>query len=142
MTADGKHWNANIISATFPSNIRNMILAIPIQTGEQDTFVWVPSKLGSFAVKSSYRANNAARFILWSDMERKLWKLLWSFSLHERHKILLWKVLVDILPTKDRIQQFIPLPDGHCYLCGSGTETLHHLLFDYPITILCWWNSP
>lgn len=50
--------------------------------------------------------------------------------------------MVDIIPTRDRIKQFVPLPNLSYLLCGSDIESIHHLLFDCPASIICWLNSP
>lgn len=74
-------------------------------------------------------------------VDKRIWQLLWKSSLHEHHKILIWRISVDIILTKDRIKQFVPLSEVHCYICGQATECLHHLLLDCPLAKLCWWNS-
>lgn len=91
-------------------------------------------------MQNSYKTSNAVRFVSNSVVERRVWSLLWQTKLHERYKLLLWKLLVDIIPTKDRIKQLIPLTDLNCYLCGQGPDNIHHLLLNCPIVILCWWN--
>lgn len=107
MNAEKKDWNPNVIMNNFSESICRHILSIPISQQEQDTFVWAPSKLGAFSVRSSYRLNNKGRFDSMDDTTRKLWKGLWQSALHERHKLLVWKLIVDIIPTKERIQQFL-----------------------------------
>lgn len=56
--------------------------------------------------------------------------------------MLLWKILADVIPTKDRIKHFVPLEDLSYYLCGNMPETISHIIFDYPAAIACWLNSP
>lgn len=142
MSPDTTAWNVNLIAASFLSNVSNAILSIPLADREHDEYVWAPSLSGTFSVRSSYRINNIARFGLFY-MERKWkWKAVWQSELHERHKLLMWRVLGDILPTRARIRQFVPLLDISCLLCGGDTETTNHLLFVCPVTHLCWLNSP
>lgn len=74
MNAEKKDWNPNVIMNNFPKSICRHILSIPISQQEQDTFVWAPSKLGAFSVRSSYRLNNKGRFDSMDDTTRKLWK--------------------------------------------------------------------
>lgn len=141
MQSDGSSWDPDIITAHFPPPICRLILNTPISQGEQDAFVWIPSTSGKFSVQSAYNVNMAHRFHLSHGVDKRIWQLLWKSSLHERHKILLWKLLVDIISTKDRIKQFVPLSELHCYVCDQATETLHHLLLECPLAKLCWWNS-
>lgn len=100
MVPDGSCWNATTVSSNFPLTIRDLFLSTPIFE-EHDTFVWAPSTSGSFSVRNYYRVNNEGRFSTSSHIDRKFWKHLWHSSLHERHKILIWKLLVNILPTKE-----------------------------------------
>lgn len=74
MNAEKKDWNPNVIMNNFSESICRHILSIPISQQEQDTFVWAPSKLGAFSVRSSYRLNNKGRFDSMDDTTRKLWK--------------------------------------------------------------------
>lgn len=142
MLPDKTHWNSPLVEAVFPHEISRLILNIPIHDWEGDSFVWVPTKTGAFSVRSSYIANNESRFGSLSNMEKGRWTSLWLSDLHERHKFLLWKILNDVIPTKARIHQFVPLPDVSCFLCGGCFETVHHLLFECPASVICWWNSP
>lgn len=137
MSKAGLSWNSVTISNNFANNIRDVILNTPISR-EQDSFVWAPSKSERFFVKSCYRENNKKKFHLASHIDWRLWKYLWHSSLHERHKVLVWKLLVNILPTKDRIKYFVSLPDLNCFLCDPAVESISHFLFDCPIVKLCW----
>lgn len=46
------------------------------------------------------------------------------------------------MPTLDRIGRFLPVPTDLCYLCGKDPETMHHIIFECPVSKLLWWNSP
>lgn len=142
MNQEKTGWDIGLVNATFPTEVSNAILSIPVIEGEHDTFVWFPSSSGKFTIRSAYRTNNSARFGLVSATDKEIWKHLWHSSLHERHKIVIWKILTNVFPTKDRIKQYVPLPDLLCFLCGERDETIHHLLFECPASIACWWNSP
>lgn len=141
MLPDKTEWDRNLVTAAFAPEISNLILSIPLHAREHDSFVWAPSSSGRFSVRSSYRTNNGDRFGSLSMVNRSKWKHLWHAELHERHKFLVWKILVDIVPTKERIKQFVPLQDLSCFLCGAQSESLHHLVFCCPASQLCWWNS-
>lgn len=114
VSEDSSEWNFATVSTNFSPHISDVILNTPI-IGEQDSFVWAPSKSGRFSIKSAYRVNNKERFAMASRIDRRLWKQLWhSSSLHERHKMLIWKLLVE------------PLPDLFCFLCDSSIESISH----------------
>lgn len=138
MTQDGKEWNNNVIQANFSPSLYQSIISTPISQGEQDTYVWIPSKAGKFMIRSSYRANIEHRLNPLSDADKQKWKVLWQSTLHERHKLFLWKIMVNILPTKDRIKCFVPLSNLNCLLCGQEEETIQHLFLECPVSIQCW----
>lgn len=56
--------------------------------------------------------------------------------------MLAWKILVDIIPSRDRIKRFIPLNDMSCFLCGGFIEYVHYVLFECSLSRFCWLNSP
>lgn len=117
-------------------------MSTPTFHGESNRLIWVPTSSGEFAVPSAYRTNNNARFSFSSRLDKKVWESLWSSCLHERHKLLLWKILNNVLPTKDRIKAFVPVIDLCCFLCRFGVESLDHLIFEFPFAVICWMRSP
>lgn len=141
LTADKTAWDVTLLQSIFPLNLCRIIQSIPIFSGAYDEFVWCPSMSGKFSVKSSYRTNNLHRFHCASRIDKKVWDLLWRSGLHERHKLLAWKILHDAIPTKDRLKVFIPQVDLSCYLCSSSVESIDHLIFECPIAALCWLQS-
>lgn len=142
LTSDGKEWDRTLVTSDFPPHISRMILLTHISLGDQDAFVWTPSKSGLFSVKSSYKANNTPLFTTNSRIGKEVWKHLWNSNLHEQHKIFFWKILSVVLPTLDRIIFFVPLADLNCFICRQNEETMHHLIFTCPITVKCWRQSP
>lgn len=142
MTKDKCKWNNEVVVASFIPEVSNTILSIPINLRQQDTFVWAHFASGKFSIRSSYKTNynNIVGQLLVEG--RKKWQLLQHSNLHERHKLMFWRILVNSIPTKDRIMQFVPLSDESYFLCRGDTETLHHIFFYCPSFAICWWNSP
>jgi hypothetical protein len=62
-------------------------------------------------MKSAYGINQAHRF---NQDGRELWGKLWRLKLHERLKMLLWRVANDILPTRARMKQLFEVEDVVC----------------------------
>lgn len=65
---------------------------------------------------------------------------------HNRLKLLLWKVTWEILPTKEKVAERIGLCDMDddqlkCGLCGENPETLLHLLLLCPYSRAIWSES-
>lgn len=74
------------------------------------------------------------------------WRDLWCLKMHERFKLLLWKVLWDIIPTKCKIAKRVGSGSSaeeelQCPLCGAGTEKFHHLLLMCPYSRVIWSES-
>lgn len=141
MDSQNTTWNFQLLRDSFPLSFCRIIQSIPIASREQDRLIWNPTSSGEFSVRSCYRLNNYAWFCTSSRLDRKLWLLLWKTTLHERHKILLWRILHNILPTKDQIHGMLRLSDPLCILCSHSMETLDHLLLDCPIVERWWLNS-
>lgn len=141
MNPDRISWNANVINSIFPQHLRCLVLSTPIFSGEPDKLIWNPTVSGTFTVRSAYRAINHARFCTASRLDKRVWELLWRSNLHERHKVLVWKLLNGLTPTKCRINGIVPVPDLSCFLCNASEESIEHLLFECPIAIICWMQS-
>lgn len=89
MNMDRTAWDTAIIQASFPPDICKSILSIPINTREQDVFVWALSKSGAFTVWSSYRLNNRCIFGELSVSDKQKWAGVWHSNLHARHKFII-----------------------------------------------------
>lgn len=61
-----------------------------------------------------------------------LWSAIWKSSLHERKKVFLWHVLVDALPTKDKLCQRITAIEDLCVVCKECLESTFHLFKSCP----------
>ena len=48
-------------------------------------------------------------------------------KIHDRLKMYLWRVALDILPTKDKLTRFFPAMDPKCPLCDASPESSLHL---------------
>ena len=142
MDQELQNWNANLVYGLFPIEVARAILKIqiPVQQ-EPNSLMWTAFKSGRFSVKLVYRMENHERFLNSSSIPSKDWKLLWSSSLHNRHKHFMWKYLSDIHPTRMRLKKLLKLEDCTCVICGLETETLEYLFLKCPLIELLWWNS-
>lgn len=102
----------------------------------------LPSTAGDFSVKATHRLLRHMQGTNHTTVDRQKWKIVWNLNIHNRHKLLIWKLLHNILPTLARIQNYIPVVSQECYLCQSEVESLRHLLLHCPLTKSLWWNSP
>lgn len=142
MDSTGSCWDCRKIQANFPPHICSAILNTPILEKGQERLIWTPSMSRVFTVKSAFQLITKNRTALLDEPTRKTWNNLWNSQLHGRHKVLMWRILYNGLPTMERISTYIGGPAHPCYLCNSEPETTQHLLLQCPIVKLLWWNSP
>ncbi|KAM6596018.1 hypothetical protein CsatA_006542 [Cannabis sativa] len=103
-----------------------------------DSWLWLPETSGKFSVKSAYRVlkNHDPS----SETERK-WKIIWGTSIHNRLKMMWWKILSNFLPTKDKLSSFTALPDTKCPLCDAENENTFHLFWECNFARITWLGS-
>lgn len=77
--------------------------------------------------------------------EQGLWSSLWKSKLHQRLKLFLWRVLSNVLPTKEALNIRILMDNLSCGVCGEGTESLLHLFNNCngfrALTFACCWGG-
>lgn len=77
--------------------------------------------------------------------EQGLWSSLWKSKLHQRLKLFLWRVLSNMLPTKEALNIRILMDNLSCGVCGEGTESLLHLFNNCngfrALTFACCWGG-
>ncbi|OMO78705.1 reverse transcriptase [Corchorus capsularis] len=57
-------------------------------------------------------------------------RLLWFSYNYPRHSLITWMVILDRLPTKDRLRQWnLQLDSMDCVLCGQHTDCRDHIFF-------------
>lgn len=60
----------------------------------------------------------------------------------ERHRLLLWRIASDTLPTTDKLNRISRDSMDVCVLCNSGSESSLHLLKECLIAKMIWTGSP
>jgi hypothetical protein len=112
---------------------------IPWWTNDQkDRWAWLKSSTGELSVKS---VNQAARRNGTSAQSNSVLGKIWKLSLHARLKMFLWRVAMNILPTRASLSRFVPNMDSSYPICGHQLETLIHLLWTCPLARALWFNS-
>lgn len=61
-----------------------------------------------------------------------MWSKLWKSHLHERLKIFLWRVLAEVMPTRENLNKFFSGMDACCAVCGWESESVFHLFKECP----------
>lgn len=117
-------------------------IPLPCSSFRDDCRIWIKNQNGKFTIKTAYhlvaKIGNALQVNFPNIAVEKIWKL----EVHDHHKLLLWKILWDIIPTKGRLKSFLPsLPSFSCPLCNEQQETLLYLFLECPISRILWSQS-
>uniref|UniRef100_A0A803QNY7 Reverse transcriptase n=1 Tax=Cannabis sativa TaxID=3483 RepID=A0A803QNY7_CANSA len=109
------------------------ITRLPFRTN--DTIVWKEASDGRFTVKRGYEANLGDS----SCEDGKLWKKVWGKEIHFRHSVMIWRVIMGCIPTRDRLS-FIT--GKNCLLCDGACESAIHIFWECHCARALWFSSP
>ncbi|KAG6641550.1 hypothetical protein CIPAW_09G081400 [Carya illinoinensis] len=105
-------------------------------------FIWTKTQNGRFSIKSAHHIASNMTSSINTVIPNISWKKIWKFKIHDRHKFLLWKILWNILPTRERLKRFISsIPSTNCHFCDGSEETLLHLFIECPLSRILWSQS-
>lgn len=128
----GSKWNLSLLTEPFDLATIQAILKIRLTPSSAvDRPLWTPKKKGYFTVKSTYRLLATSQENVDSPLSCADWNKLWNLKVHCRLKLLLWKIVWNILPTGSRIHQCLPDDSSRqssCLLCTEENESITHLL--------------
>lgn len=136
---DTNGWNVDKVRNLFDNECANKILAmekLPVDC--EDKLLWRGDKSGKFSVRGAYWVMNGGRF----QGASQFWKGFWKARMHERHKVLVWRMIQDALPTRARLNRVFHVPNLSCPLCESDVETPLHILVTCPFSKTIWLASP
>ncbi|KAL3684545.1 hypothetical protein R1sor_002567 [Riccia sorocarpa] len=63
-----------------------------------------------------------------NDVWKRRWKLLWGGSSLLKHKVWVWRLIHEGLPTSKRAEKW-GVSDGRCQICNEGQETVEHVVW-------------
>lgn len=106
--------------------------------GHKDKWIWLYSNSGTLTVKSTYKVGTKEDHSTPND---PILGKIWKQNIHVRLKMLLWRVALNLLPTKASLSRFAPDLYTTCPLCGEHTESTIHLLWQCSLTRALWFNS-
>jgi hypothetical protein len=121
----------------FP-NLHTILNKVTIPLSEkEDSLVWKLTQNGDLAFKDAYLYHSPlTNNISWA-------KLIWNQSIPPSKTLLLWRCLLNKLPTDDNLAARGCLFPSMCSLCNRSEETLYHLFIDcaFARNIWNWLNS-
>lgn len=104
MLGEDKRWDGEKIRRLFTQESGEAILQHRVPEDDlPDNIFWLIEQAGEFSVKSAHRTLVAQRCPDSSPLQQGDWRDLWRLNMHYRLKLLLWKVVWAILPTKCKV---------------------------------------
>uniref|UniRef100_A0A2N9HH70 Reverse transcriptase zinc-binding domain-containing protein n=1 Tax=Fagus sylvatica TaxID=28930 RepID=A0A2N9HH70_FAGSY len=67
-------------------------------------------------------------------------KKIWQTQLHQRLKMLLWRIAVGVLPTGDSLIKFLPNLEISCPFCNVCDESVIHLFWECSLARAIWFG--
>ncbi|CAL2241039.1 unnamed protein product [Prunus armeniaca] len=107
-------WREDLVHAWFATHEASCILTIPLSfRGPADRLIWHYEKKGELTVRSAHEVARQFLFeetgegtsdrTLFYGVSTKVWSRLWQVCVPPKVKVLVWRTLLNILPTKDRL---------------------------------------
>uniref|UniRef100_A0A803NH51 Reverse transcriptase domain-containing protein n=1 Tax=Cannabis sativa TaxID=3483 RepID=A0A803NH51_CANSA len=132
-------WNEDLIRQWFKQEDAIRILNITLPNiPEKDSWLWLPEANGQFSVKSAYRIT---KNIEANSIYNEKWLLIWGAKMHNRAKMMWWRVLADCLLTRNKILKAFGISDPFCPFCSTAIEDSFHLLWECSVTRAVWFGS-
>ncbi|KAL8508390.1 hypothetical protein ACS0TY_018850 [Phlomoides rotata] len=103
-----------------------------LRRNEDDTWRWRHTSNGIFTTDSAYQNLGSRAVAETEDQQRQAaFHRLWKSYAPRRYQAIVWKLLHNRLPTKEKLQRMGIIPvseDIKCALCGEDDKTIDHLL--------------
>lgn len=111
-----------------------------------DRLVWAATKQGIFTVRSAYYLEKQRKEQEeWESsnggINRLFWKSLWAMNVPGVFKNFMWKVSLNLLPTKDNLYRKKIAQDPLCPICLRERETTGHILWGCRSSQAVWQES-
>lgn len=133
-------WNLSKLKGLLHKRDVDLIMKIPLTfQNVNDGWIWFRDKSRSYSIRSSCR-------LLCQDISEanpqqidSVWSILWKIKTPPKMLQLMWRVLLDCLPTGYALtQRHIPLDTISCPICGIFEETTKHILLECSLAKSIW----
>jgi hypothetical protein len=101
-------------------------------TDERDEIIWVFGNKNHYTTKSAYQLQFLGA--VGTDFKKTIWRG-WAPA---RCKFFIWSLMLDSVPTADKLLQRGCENEYFCPLCRRNLETAEHLLIDCPFSRKVW----
>jgi len=104
---------------------------VPI-SDKEDSLVWKHNSTGTLSLKEAYEfKKNQFPKLSWTS-------LIWSKDIPPSKSIMVWRLMLDKLPTDDNLTLRGCSFPSMCSLCFKTNETAFHLFFECPFAVNLW----
>jgi hypothetical protein len=131
-------WDEVKLREVFNEESIQAILRLPLPSiPRPDKLLWIKNPTGMFTVIFAYGVSQGHRF---NQEGLHLWSKLWKAKIHEHFKVLLWRIALDILPTRLNLSELWDDIDIRCPLCESEKESSLHLFQNCHVAREMWFE--
>lgn len=131
-------WNQELNAAKFPSTY--------CSNHSHYSYPQISSKMmANLATKFQWRLSTKSTYLLAKQTPNinnmpqfNEWKGLWRAKIHGRHKLLIWKLVWDMLTTSANLARRFPINSTSCCLCFNEDETQEHIFLQCPFSRILW----
>ena len=132
-------WKESMIRELFDPADVPAILSIPLpMRHREDKFIWIPNSKGVFIVRS---ANHSITNQYLPNPPFAPWKKIWNLSAPECLKMVLWRIGVNVLPTRENLLKRFDVVDSSCVHCGADPESAIHVFFTCTVARALWHSA-
>ena len=137
-------WNMEKLQELFYQEDIDRIMSMKTAFGEEDYWVWVHNKNGSYSVKSGYWfINNLCRREEIREAESRpslngLKADIWKLQTAPKIKTFFWRAVSNAIPVGEILVKRGIKMDPCCQDCGAQRESINHILFQCSIARQVW----
>lgn len=145
-------WQLEEISPVLKAKAEEILAvkAIQIPVGNHvDVQVWPFTKNGQYSVKSGYKIVHEEKFFgvkkgasSSQGLDRRIWKIAWSFDVVPKVGMFMWKCISDILPVMSNLRKKKAVQIPLCPICVMYEETMEHCFFHCDWVQAVWFEAP
>ena len=118
-----------------------LVFKIPLnRQSKLDRMIWRDSIIREFMVKSTY---HVARIVLGKEdarreLRKRVWRRIWMAKVASKIKYFTWRLVQKVIPIQVRLQKKGVITDISCAVCGSQSETIKHVFFEFRMNREVW----
>lgn len=131
-------WDIDLIRDLFEARDANLILSIPVNVEDKDTWYWKYEKMGNYSVKSAYNFIRLDMVQLHNNDNFGFWRQFWNLKIPPKVKHFMWRALNGCLPTKDNLRQKRVEVLIDCHVCHNAPESTLHTIVTCSFAKVCW----